>query len=94
MEPEEETAGGRQEQTAGSGSSTPCCSLFLPSASAFCLLFRRSVRLRRVVNLPSLDDIFLVVVDSVAVYVDTHFDLMLLAIVDVTGVKRQTVLTA
>jgi len=62
--------------------------------TAFCLLLRTAIGLRRVVNLPRLDDKFFVVVNSVTVYVYAYLDLMLLAVVDVAGIKRKTVLAA
>ena len=64
-----------------------------PLLVAACLLFG-SVRLWCVVKLPRLDNVFLVVVNAVAVYVDANFDFVLLAVVDIAGIKRKAVLAA
>ena len=62
--------------------------------SAFCLRLSGSFRLGRGVQLPRLDNKFFVIVGAVAVYVDADFDLVLLAVVHVAGIKRQAILTA
>src|SRR6185295_11633490 len=74
-------------------------SAYLPAycllPTAYCLLLtRRSIRLRRVVKLPRLDDVFFIIDNAVAVYVNTHFYLVLLAVVYVAGIERQAVLAA
>src|SRR6476659_1227424 len=71
-------------------------SLLLRGApSAYCLLLtRRAIRLRRVVKLPRLDDVFFVIDNAVAIHIDAYLYLMLLAVVYVAGVKSQAVLAA
>jgi hypothetical protein len=61
----------------------------------FCrrLLFN-PIRLWRVVKLASLYDIFFVVVNAISVYIDADFKFVLLAVVDIAGVKRKAILAA
>src|SRR4029077_17368859 len=67
--------------------------IFLPTAHRL-LLTRRSVRLRRVIKLPRLDDVFFVINNAVTIHIDAHLYLVLLAVVHVAGVERQAVLAA
>ncbi|MDQ1637306.1 MAG: hypothetical protein QOF62_645 [Pyrinomonadaceae bacterium] len=64
----------------------------------FCLLLPLGLRNRvgfwRVVKLARLNDVFLVVVYAVAVDVDAHLNLMLLAVAHVAWVEGQTILAA
>src|SRR6266508_3085321 len=62
--------------------------------SVFRRLLRTPIRLWRVVKLTSLYDVFFVVVNTVAIYIDADLELVLLAVVDIAGVKRKAVLAA
>lgn len=69
------------------------CLCFL--LTAFCLRFSCcSVGLGRGVDLSRLDNEFFVIIDAIAIYVDTHFDLVCLAVVYVAGVERKAILAA
>src|SRR6266850_5224277 len=70
----------------------PTANCFLPTAHRSVL--RGCVGFGCVVKLPRLDNVFLVVVNTVAVYVDADFDLVLLAVMDVAGIERKAVLAA
>lgn len=66
---------------------TLVCRPVLPTFTAV-VLWLSTVRLWGVVNRTSLNDIFLVIIHTVPVYVHTDFELVLLSVAHVAGVKR------
>lgn len=63
-------------------------------AASTVIVLRVALAFRRVIDRARLNDILLIVIDTVAINIHAHFDLVLLAITDVTRVECQAVLTS